>query len=100
MTPFMTVFYQSMITYADEADIFEIFKLFLDNGTDIYATDDNGISGLDLICKRNYWIQPNLQRKIIKYIFANQPNQQFKLVKPETYETLHSVFGKDETIEI
>lgn len=96
ITPFMTLFLESIFTFwirrtckEEQDNGFNIVKLFLDNGADIYTKDHFGRCALDYICAGHYC--ETVKTRIIKYLHEQN---KIKSVSQQTNEIIAKYIHK------
>ena len=96
-TPFMVLVHSSMCLFTqtqNQNDTFEIVKMFIDNGADIYKEDEFGNTALDWIC-HNRHILPKIRTQIIKYLDSKN---MITKIKPQTNQIIYSILESNLTI--
>lgn len=101
VTPFMILFHNSIFRFVsamnnkneDQETAFEIVKLFIDNGADLYIRDDFGCCALDYIC--NTYYSKQLKDRIIKYLYDQKG---IHIIHPATNEVIYKTFTSESSL--
>jgi ankyrin repeat protein len=93
-TAFMGIFVSTFLFghYNTDETYHELIQLFLDNGADLYITDNDGYNVLDYLCVISTCINEKIRLSTIRYLYSKA---QIKMCHHKTMEILQKAMSNE-----